>query len=649
MRNIGFRQIGNPEKPTGTEGGNAMGSVNPSGRPGRTRSRHVATGQVPKRGIITLDRDKRVFSLDDPSSALVDWPDALVGNDWRRMFDGEAPPELEFAVMHDGDHRKVDICVLGRRMRFNIFESAGHTILVWEQQAADRGDLKRSTARPFDPLTCYFSVCVAPDNGFIFDIFDEACETASGRPYGSFRGWRPHELLPEPVADRLTAHYAECVKAKGPIQYDNEISLKSGTRQFRTTLIPVRDARSGRVCRLVGRAREIAARVSASPNGTIETTSLQAMIDPLPTQIMILASDGTVRAVNPAWNDNAIFPMRCGQNFLTECCNRSRVLPLAAEIAIRLRELIHDKRDTLRIGYRQSQGMIELRGTTFDVEGERLLLLTRQDVTSSRRKADVTVGLPEVLRAVRDDERQIISRDLHDSTAQALVGASLALERLLHTRGTSASQLSAELRQVQDLIQQSLTEIRTFSYLLLPLSPNGVDLASTLTWFVSGVARRGGLSIHLSVDEELVGHSSGVAIDTALLRVAQEAIGNAYRHSHGSRIDVHLESVIDLGREALALSVIDDGVGASDDVLHAFTGQNVGGDVLGVGLSAMRGRVTELGGHLTLTRGRQGGTCLRAVVPLRAEPVARDKAVVARLSRARQVNLDAKAQRSAIS
>jgi len=90
---------------------------------------------------------------------------------------------------------------------------------------------------------------------------------------------------------------------------------------------------------------------------------------------------------------------------------------------------------------------------------------------------------------------------------------------------------------------------------------------------------------------------------TQVLRIAQEALGNALRHAEAERIEVRLEN----GGGALVLSVADDGVGFDPE------GPEVRGQRLG--LTSMAERATELGGTLRVTSTPGRGTTVRLEVP----------------------------------
>lgn len=93
-------------------------------------------------------------------------------------------------------------------------------------------------------------------------------------------------------------------------------------------------------------------------------------------------------------------------------------------------------------------------------------------------------------------------------------------------------------------------------------------------------------------------------MEVAAYRIAGEAMANAARHARALRCHVNLDTTADDGY--LYVEVADDGTGAG--AAATSTG--------GLGLQSMSDRARELGGHLHVVPGPEGGTLVRAVLPV---------------------------------
>src|SRR5262249_53381441 len=147
------------------------------------------------------------------------------------------------------------------------------------------------------------------------------------------------------------------------------------------------------------------------------------------------------------------------------------------------------------------------------------------------------------------------------------------------------------LSDSQQLAVQSLTELRTLSYLLHPPILDHAGLVRALQWFVRGFSERTG--IH--VDAVAVGDIGRLPpdIETALFRIVQESLTNVRRHSGSDTASIRLEK----GGAEVKLQISDHGHGMLECADNGSADENA---ELGVGISGMRQRLTQLGGRLEI-------------------------------------------------
>ncbi|WP_216856415.1 sensor histidine kinase [Acidisphaera sp. S103] len=417
-------------------------------------------------------------------------------------------------------------------------------------------------------------------------------------------------------ANRVTEHYANCAGSGDALHYEEVLPVPREIRRLKSTLASVRQPDTGRIHRSIGRTHNVTERHPPAMGVVNVPGTLQSILNALAAQVLVLDSNGAVFAMNAAWQANATPTLPIGTNYLAACDAGNAGNPVSDETANGLRELFRGARDEFRIDYPLGQCWFQLRATMLDISDGRFLMLVCEDVTKVRRCSEVLRQLPRKLIRIRDEERRKISRELHDSTAQNLVGASLATERAMRL-GTKLPRKAAEaLRDALGLIQLSLREIRTLSYLLHPPLLDDAGLAHALGWYVDCVARRGDVMLDLKIGHDISRRLFPREVEMALFRVAQEAIGNAHRHAGGSRIDVDLQLMPGECGEEIVLTVVDNGVGPSCAVMRAVASSTCNQRALGVGLAGLRERLDELGGRLTVQPGQNGGTLLRAVVPL---------------------------------
>jgi len=192
----------------------------------------------------------------------------------------------------------------------------------------------------------------------------------------------------------------------------------------------------------------------------------------------------------------------------------------------------------------------------------------------------------------QDNERRRISRELHDSVGQSLTAARLALGKL------KQKFTDADLDEVDRRVDEALNEVRTVSHLLHPASLELLGLRSSILSYAEEFERRTGIRTSVDVPDALPKFDD--VTNTALFRIIQECLTNAYRHAQASAISIR----IGFGAEQFRMEVVDDGSGFQS---HAREG---------VGIRGMRERVRELGGTLVVESGENLGTSVIATIPL---------------------------------
>jgi len=221
-----------------------------------------------------------------------------------------------------------------------------------------------------------------------------------------------------------------------------------------------------------------------------------------------------------------------------------------------------------------------------------------------------------VVRA-QDEERRRIARDLHDSTGQNLIAATLLLGRIESALPRSAKPI---VQQLEKLLQQSIREVRTVSYLLHPPLLDEVGLGPALRCYVDGYVERSGLAVDLDVAPDV----DRLPPDTelAVFRIVQEALTNVSRHSGSPTATIRLGRETASNGQNVVLTIEDAGRGMSAiSNMRALIGRKLASRGEGVGLASMRERVHHLGGWLEIDSA-VGRTVVRAIIPVRDEAVA---------------------------
>ncbi|MBN3805795.1 histidine kinase [Paraburkholderia sp. Ac-20336] len=207
----------------------------------------------------------------------------------------------------------------------------------------------------------------------------------------------------------------------------------------------------------------------------------------------------------------------------------------------------------------------------------------------------------------QENERARLSRELHDGISQMMVSVKLLLESALARleRGdarvpAAEAALSTGLTRLGD----TLREVRRISHALRPSMLDDLGVAAALEQLTRELSEQSGIEIGFTQIAHTHAATLPDAVNTALFRIAQEALTNIVRHAQASSASLAL----DIAHDAVTLTIADNGRGF--DVTDAFVGRRAG-----VGLRNMRERLEALGGKLALAS-QAGHTVVTARVPL---------------------------------
>ena len=206
--------------------------------------------------------------------------------------------------------------------------------------------------------------------------------------------------------------------------------------------------------------------------------------------------------------------------------------------------------------------------------------------------------LEQILTA-RDEERQRIAIELHDSTGQHLAAINLGLAALRRA-SPKGSPGTAIIDEIAKSLNEAVKETRVLSYLMKPRDVSRDGLSRTVRQFLDGFAKRTGLEVTLQAKPGV--DRMPPPLQNAALRIIQEALMNAHRHAQARRVSVDLT----FDGAELTVSVSDDGHGMTSD--H-------GEPNLGVGIPGMQARAQQVSGRLAISSD-ESGTRVVATLPL---------------------------------
>ncbi len=201
----------------------------------------------------------------------------------------------------------------------------------------------------------------------------------------------------------------------------------------------------------------------------------------------------------------------------------------------------------------------------------------------------------------QEQERQRISRELHDDLGQELTTQMLDIRNLQEDLSDSDTELFKRLQAIYQQSHEISVKLRRIAQDMRPPVLDALELKDAMQMHCEEITRRSNIPIEFEADSSLPQLPD--SYNLTHYRVLQEALNNEVKHSMATHswVDLTLEN------RTISLTVQDNGSG------FAGKGQS---QVGGIGLAGLRERLTIAGGIFKINSNPKRGTILVAQLPL---------------------------------
>lgn len=204
-------------------------------------------------------------------------------------------------------------------------------------------------------------------------------------------------------------------------------------------------------------------------------------------------------------------------------------------------------------------------------------------------------------------ERVRLSRELHDTLLQSLVGLALEFDTVSRTIETSPAAARQRVVKIRERVEEYIREARRSIWSLRSPALETADLLDALR--ASGEKATSGHPVDFLFSSTGSPRRQPANVEHQLLRIGQEAVLNAVRHAGASHIRMELR----YDDHALTLRISDDGRGF--ELRHAGEGTTTDH----YGITTMHERAQQVGGRVSISSTPGKGTVIEAVVPTSKE------------------------------
>jgi PAS domain S-box-containing protein len=241
-----------------------------------------------------------------------------------------------------------------------------------------------------------------------------------------------------------------------------------------------------------------------------------------------------------------------------------------------------------------------------DINGRHLFNQTTHLDLSNRRKMEdelrnsrkLLEKLNQHLNEIRENERALISREIHDELGQSLTALKLDLNRM-HKYVNSNSEAVIQLNCMIELVSNTIKDVQRISSDLRPGILDDLGLVSAIEWYCDEFEKRTAIKCSQKLENS---DYNDPQINLTLFRVLQETLTNVIRHANASSVIINLHKT----PKGTALAIKDNGTGIAPEKIQSAKS---------LGLIGMRERVKQFGGRVDISSEKGEGTQLIIFIP----------------------------------
>lgn len=250
---------------------------------------------------------------------------------------------------------------------------------------------------------------------------------------------------------------------------------------------------------------------------------------------------------------------------------------------------------------------VEISIRRFKMDDANAIIWITRDITQrkqvEKRLKETSSQLRDLasrIQTVREEERTMIAREIHDELGQVLTVLKIQLSLSANKLLPEQQELKTRLESTFGLLDHAVEAVQQISAKLRPGILDELGLAAAVEWQAQDFEKHTGIHCKCSLPSEPVALSAEK--NTAVFRIFQEALTNAARHANADRVSIFLKN----RNNKLVLEIIDNGCGINKTQINSPKS---------LGILGMRERVVVLGGSMEINSVPGKGTHIKVTMP----------------------------------
>jgi len=212
------------------------------------------------------------------------------------------------------------------------------------------------------------------------------------------------------------------------------------------------------------------------------------------------------------------------------------------------------------------------------------------------------------LQTIREEERTMISREIHDQLGQELTALKMdiaflsrKIDKIKYTQNPEWDELQDGLKSMSDITDQTINSVRRIARELRPDVLDKLGLKEAIEWQAEEFTKRTGIDCIVSISEAELKFSR--ELENTVFRIIQESLTNVARHSGAERAKIGLL----IRNNNIYLTIEDNGRGITVNEIE---------NAKSLGLVGIKERAYSVNGKLTISGELNKGTVLKIIIPV---------------------------------
>lgn len=254
---------------------------------------------------------------------------------------------------------------------------------------------------------------------------------------------------------------------------------------------------------------------------------------------------------------------------------------------------------------------VEVNSHLFLFNEKQTVLSIARDITDRKQSEEKLKKSSKLLRdlathlqTIREEERTLIAREIHDELGQVLTVLKIQLSLLGNKLNPDQIILKQKVNLLTNLIDQSVESVQKISAKLRPTILDELGLTAAIEWQTEEFEKLTNIKCSIVLPKDDLELSSNKS--TAIFRIFQEALTNIARHSEADKVNILLLT----DQKNINLEIIDNGKGISAEQIKDFKS---------LGIHGMEERAMIFGGQVTFDSISGKGTKVTVEIPIDRE------------------------------